>query len=69
MHGATPVEIARRQRRWRQVDLAKIAGLSRSTVAQTERGLIPSRDTQAKLSAALAMDEADLFPGEYARVV
>jgi DNA-binding XRE family transcriptional regulator len=59
----SPIELARRERGWRQQDLAAQAGVSRHTVALSERGYRPSEATRRKIASALRANVPDLWPG------
>jgi transcriptional regulator with XRE-family HTH domain len=57
----SPIELARRDRGWRQADLATEAGVSRHTVAIAERGYRPSEKSRRKIAAALGSSVAELW--------
>ena len=57
------LRVVRAQRCISQEALAKLAGISRVTVNRVERGVhIPDGTTILKLSRALGIPAADLFP-------
>jgi DNA-binding XRE family transcriptional regulator len=57
----TPIELARRDRGWRQADLAAHAGVSRHTIALSERGYRPSEKSRRKIADALESSVAALW--------
>jgi DNA-binding XRE family transcriptional regulator len=58
----SPIELARRDRGWRQADLAEQAGVSRHTIALSERGYRPSEKSRLRIAAALDTTVVDLWP-------
>jgi transcriptional regulator with XRE-family HTH domain len=56
------VRFLRRARGWSQAEFARRAGLSRSTIEQTELGRTPRTSTQRVLADVFGLEPADLFP-------
>jgi putative transcriptional regulator len=58
----SPLEIARRARGLSQVDLARLAGVSRETVSLIERGELPRMSTALSIARALGVEFGAVFP-------
>lgn len=58
----TKLELYRRLRGWKQIELAKAADLDKTTVCQTERRIRqPYPRARRQMAAALGVDERELF--------
>jgi transcriptional regulator with XRE-family HTH domain len=55
-----PIEVFRRARGLRQVDLGKLVGVSDNTIAAWERGARPQPQRVPKLAEALGVDPLEL---------
>jgi transcriptional regulator with XRE-family HTH domain len=64
MAPVSELEAARRQQRLRQLDLAELAGVSRTLVGLAERGYVPAGPTRARIATALGVDQRVLWPDE-----
>lgn len=50
-------------RNFRQVDLAKLAGLTPETISNIERGaVVPARKSRESIASALGVDAEQLWP-------
>lgn len=60
------VRALRRQRGWRQLDLARVAGVSQSTVSDVERGHLDTLSIRAITSVSVALERGSFtrFVGE-----
>jgi DNA-binding XRE family transcriptional regulator len=58
------IKFLRRARGWSQAEFARRAGLSRSTIEQTELGRTPRPSTQKVLADVFGLEPSDLFPEE-----
>ena len=61
MRNENKVRVLRRQKKLRLVDLARMSGLSITTVWNLEQGVRPAPSTLAKIAKALGVDEAELI--------
>jgi transcriptional regulator with XRE-family HTH domain len=60
--GVSPLEIARRARGLSQLDLARLAGVSRETISLIERGELPRMRTAHAIARALGVALDVLLP-------
>lgn len=58
------VEAARRDRRWRQGDLAARAEVHRTVISRIEHGLMPGPIVRGRIAEALGLSEEALWPSE-----